>query len=326
MKRIFFFVFFIFGILSINAQNLEDYNARGDQALREEEYQAARGWYSMGLDSCDPYSIEKLVEIWIKQESMRESMLLPMQVCYDCMEKIVVDRNYNMMLLFSYFYKHGIATQQNDSLYSYWYNEWWQVVYRTTLDIAPERLNFPEDSSMIKAPRKSLLSNRFCSFLTYTYSPTMPFGLTAGIYFDKIGGYVSYRTDFKSTDAAYECNNTKVPVIKPEPDGPLYAFNRERWQSSMITGGFLFPIVKNRLFASIGGGYGKRDYYREIISDNTFSTGNNSEWCYNTEASYEGLTLEAGGMFVWRKLTVLGGVNSTKFKDLDVYIGLGLTF
>jgi hypothetical protein len=154
----------------------------------------------------------------------------------------------------------------------------------------------------------------------------MPFGFTAGIYFDKIGGYVSGRTNFQSVNATYECNNTKVPVIDIE--NPLYEFNREKWCSQMITGGLLFPVMKNRLLFSIGGGYGKRDYYREIISatSQNFSTGNNSEWCYNTEASYKGLTLEAGGMFVWKKLTALGGVNSTRFKDLDVYIGLGLSF
>ena len=254
---------------------------------------------------------------------MREGMLFPMRMCYDCMKNIVEERDPDMMRLYSDFYKYGIATQQNDSLYAYWFNEWWQV-FRTTLAIAPERLTFSEDSSVIKVPRKSLLSNRFYSFLAYTYTPTMPYGFTAGIYFDKIGGYVSYRTDFKSTDAAYECNNTKVPVIGIE--NPLYEFNRERWHSRMMTVGLMLPVIKNQFFISIGGGYGKRNYYREIISNEPFSTGNSSEWCYNTEASYEGLTLETGGMFIWKKLIVLSGVNSTQFKDLDVYIGLGLTF
>jgi hypothetical protein len=82
------------------------------------------------------------------------------------------------------------------------------------------------------------------------------------------------------------------------------------------------------LFVTAGGGYGRRAYYREIRSqdEKPFSTNNTNEWCHNTEASYEGLTLETGGMFVWKKLMVLGGVNSTRFKDLDVYIGLGLNF
>ena len=325
MKRICFFVFFMGTVLNIGAQSSTYYNYQGDQAVQEKDYQKARSWYSEGLDSCDRYSIQKLVEIWRIREDMHESMRLPMQKCYNCMKTIVEAKEPNMMRLYSDFYKFGIGIPKDSVLYNYWYMEWWNS-FKTTLDIAPEDLNLPVDSSVIKMPRKSLLSNRFYSFLTYTYSPTMPFGLTSGIYFDRIGGYVSLRTDFKSMNAAYECNNSIVPAIGIE--NPPCEFNRERWCSQMITGGILYPIVKNRWFVSVGGGYGKRDYYREIITttNQNFSTGNKSEWCFNTEASYEGLTLEAGGMFVWKKLTVTGGVNSTQFKDLDVYIGLGLTF
>jgi len=325
MKQILFSVILINSFLSIYAQSPADYNYQGDQALKKNDYQTARSWYSEGLDSCDRYSIQKLVQIWVNQEDMRESMQLPMLKCYNCMTKIVEDREPEMMRLYSNFYKYGIGTQKNDSLYYYWYNEWWNV-YRTTLDIATEKLSSPEDSTAIKTPRKSLLSNRFYSFLTYTYSPTMPLGFTAGIYFDKIGGYVSGRTDFKPVHAAYKCDNTKVPNIGIE--NPPYEFNRERWYSRMITGGIMYPVIKNRLFVSAGGGFGKRDYYREIVSksNKVFSTGNKSEWCYNTDASYKGLMLEAGGMFFWKKLAVVGGVNSTRFKDLDIYLGLGLTF
>jgi hypothetical protein len=310
-------------ILSIYSQSSTYYNFQGDQALAKKDYQMARSWYSNNLDSCDRYSIRKLVEIWISQSDMRKSMQRPMLQCFNCMKTIVENRDPDMMRLFSDFYKYGIGTSKDSVLQNYWYNEWWNM-FKSTLDIAPEKLNPSEDSALAKTSRKSLLSNRFCSFLTYTYSPTMPYGFTAGIYFDKIGGYVSGRTDFKSMNAAYECNNTKVPTIDIE--SPPYQFNREKWRSQMITGGLMYPVIKNRLFISAGGGFGKRDYYREIISDQYFSTHNKSEWCYNTEASYQGLTLEAGGMYIWKKLTVLGGINSTRFKDLDVYIGLGLTF
>jgi len=325
MKRILFSVIIINGFLNVYAQSSTDYNFQGDQALLKKDYQTARSWYSEGLDSCDRYSIQKLVEIWINQPSMRMSMQLPMRKSFDCMKSIVGTREPEMMRLFSDFYKYGIGTPKDSVLYNYWYNEWWNV-FKTTLDITPAKLNPPEDSTTEKVPERTIHLRRFYPFLTYTYSPTMPFGLTGGVYFDKIGGYVSYRTDFKSINAAYECNNTSVPAI--DIGNPPYAFNREKWCSRMITGGLLYPLIKNRLFISVGGGYGKRNYYREIVSanDQNFSTGNKSEWCRNTEASYEGLTLEAGGMFIWKKLVVLGGVNSTRVKDLDVYIGLGLTF
>jgi len=323
MKRIFFFVFFIIGISSVYAQS-SYYNYQGDQALQKRDYQMALSWFCEGLDSCDRYSIQKLYEIWINQDFMRESMNAPMRICFECVDLMVKAGETEKMLLLSDFYKYGVGTPQDSVLSDYWKNEYDALDKPDTI---PEKPNPREDSSVIvKVPRKSLLSNRFCSFLTYTWSPTMPFGFTAGIYFDKLGGYVSGRTDFRSIHAAYECNNTRVPAIDIE--NPPYEFNRERWRSQMITGGVLCPIVKNRWFLSVGGGYGKREYYREIRSTTSqkFSTGNTSEWCFNTDASYQGLTLEIGSMFVWKKLAVTGGVNSTRFKDLDVSIGLGLTF
>ena len=317
-------MFFMGCILSINAQSSVYYNFQGDQALQEKDYQAARTWFSEGLDSCDRYSIRKLVEIWLNQPSMRKSMQLPMQLCYDCMKTIVEEREPDMMRLYSDFYKFGIGTPQDSALSKYWYGEWVNSM-RVMIDDVPENVYSRTDSSANMSSRKSLLSNHFCSFLTYTWSLTMPYGFTAGIYFDRVGVYVSCRADFQSINPAYECDNTKVPVIGIED--PPYEFSRERWHSQMITGGILYPFVKNRLFFSVGGGYGKREYYREIkTTAGQFSTGNKSEWCYNPEASYEGLTLEVGGMFVWKKLTLLSGVNSTRLKDSDVYIGLGISF
>jgi hypothetical protein len=326
MKRIAILIIFVNSFLSIYAQSTTDYNYQGDQALMRKNYQAARSWYSEGLDSCDQYSIRKLVEIWINQPSIRGSMQLPMRKSFNCMQTIVENKDPDMMRLFSEFYKYGIGTPKDSVLQNHWYMEWWNR-YKTTLDIVPENSEQSVDSSVTvkKIHRKSLLSNKFYSFLTYTYSPTMPFGFTVGAY-DKFGGYVSARTDFKQVRAPFECDNTHVSAIGIE--NPVYVFNREQWHSQMITGGLLYSVLKKRLLVSIGGGYGERNYYREIVSQTNqpFSTGNKSEWCYNTQASYKGLTLEAGGMFVWKKLVVIGGVNSTQFKDLDVYFGLGVTF
>lgn len=323
MKRILFFVFFINSILSTHAQSSTYYNYQGDQALQNNDYEGARSWFSEGLDSCDRYSIKKLAEIWIDHQDMRESMKLPMLKCKECMEIIVESRDPDIMYLNSQFYRHGIGTPPDTILANYWYREYAKSL-KTIIDSAPENVYSVTDSSTHQTPKKS---NRFYSFLAYTYSPTMPFGFTAGIYFDKIGVYVSYRTDSQSIDAEYDCNNTKVPVIAVE-DPPYEFFNPGRWHSRMITGGILYPLVKNRIFLSLGGGYGERYYYREIqsLTDQNFSIGGKYAWCLNTEASYKGFTFEGGGMFVWKRLIVLGGVNSTRFLDLDIYLGLGLNF
>jgi hypothetical protein len=324
MRKTFFFIVFVNSFFYLCAQSSTLYNIQGDQALIKKDYQTACIWYNEGLDSCDQYSIMKLVDVWKDQQSMRESMQRSMRKCFSCMETIVEFGDPDMIRLYSEFYKFGIGTPIDTTLSNYWNEEWKKSVI-TMVGGMPEIINTSSDSTIIKTHKKSLLSNLFYSFVTYTYSPTMPFGFTAGIY-DKFGGYVSFRTDFNPVDAAFECNNTKVPTIDIE--NPLYEFNRERWYSRMITGGVMYSIYKKRLFVSVGGGYGKRDYYREIVSttNQNFSTRSRNAWCYNTEASYEGWTIEAGGMFEWKKLAVTGGVNSTKFKDLDIYIGLGITF
>jgi len=302
----------------MHSQSYIDYNRSGDEALSKEEYDIALNYYNSGLNSqCNIQSVQKIVDIWQRQPDMRESMQLEMLKCFNCLKKLADnDRDSQAMLLLGGFYRDGIGIEKNPDLANYWHKE-----YVKEMDLnLDDNQNTNNNLSENKTPRK----NRFHSFITYTYSPTMPFGLTAGIYFDKIGGYVSGRTNSKSFNAIYECNNTHIPEI--EVLNPPYEFNREHWHSQMITGGLLLPILKNRLFVSAGGGYGKRNYYREIITEESFSTGNKSEWCLNTEACYEGLTLEAGGMFIWKKIAVVGGVNSTKFKDFDVYFGLGLTF
>lgn len=321
MKRIFFLVTFISNFFSIYAQSYLEYNIQGDQALQKKDYQKARSWFSQGLEKCDQYSIRRLSEIWKEQPIMREGMLFPMRRSFNCLKALTEKGNQESMLLFSEFYKYGIGMDPDSTLADYWRKEY-MISMGFSINNVSDSIRLQVDLPP-QTQRKSLLLNRFCSFLTYTYSPTMPLGFTLGFY-DKLGFYLSYRTDAGKVNAAFESNNTRVPNI--EIESPLYWFEGEKWHSQMVTGALLYPMIKNKLFFSLGGGYGKRNYYREIRTDEVFSTGSKNEWSYNTEASYKGWVVEVGGLFIWKKLLVLGGVNSTKFKDLDVYVGLGLSF
>jgi hypothetical protein len=94
----------------------------------------------------------------------------------------------------------------------------------------------------------------------------------------------------------------------------------------MLTGGLYYPLINKKLYLSLGGGYGKRNYYREMITDQSFPSGSQSEWCHNTEASYKGVVVEVGGLYKWNRLILTGGVNSTAFKDLDMYLSVGISF
>jgi hypothetical protein len=177
------------------------------------------------------------------------------------------------------------------------------------------------------APRKSILSNRFYSFLAYTYSPFEPVGATLG-FFDKFGFYLSYRTNLDNGDYVYTCNNRKVPDIGVE--NPPYEFARERWKNEMMMGGIFIPVYDKKLFLSVGGGLAERIYFREIVyrseSNQPFKNGEMNAWCYNEEATYKGWTAEIGGMWKWKRLIIFGGINSTKFRDLDGFLSVGFSF
>jgi hypothetical protein len=232
MKQICFCVFFVVGILSVIAQSSTQYNIQGDQAFKSKDYQVARSFYSEGLDECNIYSIQRLADIWKTQPFLQGSMNLSMVISFNCLSKLSEADIPEAMLLLKDFYNEGIGTEKDSIRANYWLQK-----YGIAIGLTDVNQDINNNSSNNDTPKRSILSNHFSSFISYTYSPTMPFGGTAGIYFDKIGGYVSYRSDFKSVNAVYECNNTKVPAI--DINNPPYEFGRESWNSRMITGGFL---------------------------------------------------------------------------------------
>jgi hypothetical protein len=329
MKCFIFLFAFVAIFLNVKAQN---YNVQGDLALEKKDYQTARTWYSEGLVSCNWNSIQGLTNIWNKQPEMRASMRLSMWNCYNCLAVLAEKRNKEAMLLISDYLRRGIGVAIDTVKAEYWLKEYGKSLGLTVetphIDtvvriIEPPAVNRGTTSKM---PRKSLLSNRFHSFLAYAYSRFEPAGITLGFY-DKFGFYLSYRTDLNKKDYVYTCNNMNVPEIGIE--NPPYEFAREKWTCNTISGGVFIPVYDNKIFVSLGGGYASRQYFREIVSlsDKVFEkNGETNAWCYNTEASYKGWNVELGGMMKWKKLIILGGVNSTKFRDLDGFLGIGYLF
>jgi hypothetical protein len=325
----YFIFFFIFSITFLNVK-AQSYNVQGDLALEEKDYQNARIWYSEGLANCNMYSIQKLTDIWKEQPQMRASMRLSMRKSYNCLVTLAEQHDQDAMLLISDYYKLGIGTEIDSVRAEHWLKEYGKSL-GLSVETPPIDTVRIVDSSDInpeiipQIPRKSILSNRFYSFLAYTYSLFEPIGATLGFY-DKFGFYLSYRTNLNNVNYDYTCNNTNVPDIGIE--NPPYEFARERWKCDMAIGGIFIPVYKRKLFLSVGGGYAERNYFREIVSlsDQSFKNGEKSAWCRNTEASYEGWAAEIGGMWKWKRLIILGGVNSTKFRDLDGFLSVGYSF
>ncbi|MDR1762349.1 MAG: hypothetical protein LBR64_00115 [Dysgonamonadaceae bacterium] len=319
MKQIFLTFTFIIAGLSLFGQG--DYNSKGDMAFQRGDFDEARSWYGEGLNNCDPYSIRQLTEIWKQREELRKFMVFSMGRCFRCLKTMAENRESNdAMFLLSDYYKMGIGVSP-DSIQS----EYWLKEYVKMLGITQEETTIRDSiyiSPEVKPAKKSLLWQNFYSYAGYVYSPTMPIGFTAGV-FNRYGFYVSLKIDAHDGDYTYPCNNTLVPAIPIED--PKYEFARKKWNSAMYTGGFVYQLKRN-IFLTAGGGYAKREYLREISAEAPLPTGRKSEWCFNVDASYKGLTLEAGGMYEWKKLLLLAGVNTVRFKDLDAYLGLAYTF
>lgn len=309
----------------------QDYNAQGDFALERKDYQSARTWYSEGLVSCDRYSIRRLTDIWKEQPEIRASMRLSMWKCYSCLASLAEQQDQEAMFLISDYFKMGIGIASDSVKAEYWLKEYVKSL-GISVDLPAFDTLYITDSQAInqavtaKMPGKSLLSNRFYSFLAYTYSRFEPMGGTLGFY-DKFGFYLSYRTGLNKGDYVYTGNNAKVPEIGIE--NPPYRFAREKWKCDMATGGVFIPVLDRKIFVSLGGGYTRRQYFREIVSlsGEVFEkNGETSAWCYNTEASYKGWNVEIGLLLKWKRLVFFGGINSTKFRDSDGFLSAGYSF
>ncbi|MDR2691296.1 MAG: hypothetical protein LBB73_03225 [Dysgonamonadaceae bacterium] len=317
------FIFFIMASLNVTAQN---YNAQGDLALEEKDYQSARVWYSEGLVNCDRYSIRKLTDIWKEQPEMRTSMRLSMWKCYNCLTPLAEQQDREAMLLLSDYFKMGIGIEGDSIRAEYWLKEYVKSLGLPVNLPPPDTLKTDEAPVTAETKEKSLLSNRFYSFAAYTYSRFEPVGGTIGFY-NKFGFYLSYRADLNKGKYVYTCNNAAVPEIGLE--NPPYRFASEKWKCRTVAGGVFIPILNRKMFVSLGGGYVSRQYFREIVSlsDEVFAkNGETSAWCYNTEASYKGWNVELGIMLKWKRLIFFGGINSTEFRDSDGFLSIGYSF
>jgi hypothetical protein len=331
MKYFIFLFAFVLIFPNVKAQN---YNVQGDLALEKKDYQTARTWYSEGLASCDRYSIQKLTYIWKEQPQLRAIMRLSMRKCYNCLIPLAEHQDQDAMLLISDYFKMGIGTGIDSVKAEYWLKKYGKSLglsvdapvidtVRITDVLAGQFTPLPVPGK----PKKSILSNRFHSFLAYTSSRFEPLGGTIGFY-DKFGFYLSYKTNLADKrDYDYNCDNTKVQEIGTE--NPPYQFTREKWMCEMTTGGVFIPVYDRKVYLLVGGGYAERRYFREIksLSGKAFEkNGKTSAWCYNREATYKGWTAELGGMWKWKKLIILGGLSSTKLRDLDGSLSIGYSF
>lgn len=310
-----FYLTLLFITLSCHliGQTQSDYNRQGDEAMKRQNYRDARMWYEEGLPHCDIYSISKLTEIWISQETRRGSMHSAMIRCLSCLNNKAAANDTTAIRLLITYYSEGIGTQANNEQALYWQNR-------------IEKLHTPEVDTPITQKQETKRRPPMRFFAGYSYSMEAPFGLTIGGVWDKYGWYGRFKTNLSFEEFTYQCTNEGV--IQNTFPNQSYRLNKniDKEINTLVgTAGFLFKITSS-IYTSVGVGYGQRSLiYPFVLTD--YQTGKEEEvWCKNIDASTKGMAAEVDLWIRFNSFFISAGCHSINFEYIDLNAGIGFIF
>ena len=174
-----------------------------------------------------------------------------------------------------------------------------QVAYKLDL-----KLILPEDQK-----RKTLIMAEGGFHPSHT-----SFGVMAGIV-AKHGAYVRFQSDFGSTSADLECDDTGT-LTSGGTGTPYYIEGSSSKSRLSITGGYLYRFAKP-LYGYIGGGYGQRTLAWETVE---------GEWVKNIDHSASGIAAEIGLIGKFKGCALSLGVHTINFKYMELSAGVGFFF
>lgn len=147
-----------------------------------------------------------------------------------------------------------------------------------------------------------------------SYHPSqMSYGVMAG-FVKRRGGYIKVKHSLSgSVKKSFECNDEGV--LSQQDVTPWYngKIAKNRWA---LTGGFLQQIGKP-LYAYAGIGYGVRRLNWQTVEGG---------WARNTDRSHQGMEIEIGGLFLYKRLAVSLGTQTNSFQYLEGNLGVGILF
>ena len=313
------------------AQRQTEYNRKGDEAMRQMDYQIAKMWYEEGVLSCDRYSINQLTSIWMADENMHVSMGPVMGKCLNCLTEAATERKDSLaMQKLIVYYTEGVGTTPNESSAIYWKEQLEQL-----------RNPFHLTVGGIISPR-----DRMKFFIGYHASLMAPFGLQAGAMNETWGFYIRFRTNMLfHSDYQEICENggeNKMGVIKRFEDDKIYydflkkdGTPAERGgkvagkASTLIgTGGVMYRAFPD-VYLSVGAGYARHDvFYRygvvEPLRSEEYTT---IGWAKNRDISLSGvaLDLDATVRFAGQFYGTVG-CTLLHFEKVTPSIGIGFIF
>lgn len=180
---------------------------------------------------------------------------------------------------------------------------------RDQLSYSSENLLLVPDSWPSRKTPVYVPSRRF-TILAECAVPDLAYGIRAGIIGRRFGGYASFRSNFVSGDAMYECTSDgRLPS-----GSMMWAGGEERAGNMTATAGLLGGIT-GWMTAYVGAGYGWRYLQWRDIDGN---------WAEVSDYSHRGLAVETGLIFSYRKLALSVGISSISFKTAALTCGIGI--
>lgn len=314
MKRLWILILFVAVLPGyIMAQQQTEYNRKGDDAMKRQDYRNATMWYEEGVLQCDSYSIDQLTTIWKNNKKMRSSMRVLMSKCFDCLrDKATIENDTTAISQLILYYTDGIGTLADQERARNWSNR------LEELRRPVEQITYIPQK--VKKPREPM---KF--FVGYTFSIEAPYGLTVGGVGGRLGWYARFRTNMSFDNYTDECRGTDELIS--DPGNSSYKFtNKEQVNCFTATAGLVVKCTP-RLYTSVGLGYGKRELLCEF---NTWDKNNlntkNTYWAKNLDHSYEGVVADLDFMVKFGSVFVSAGCNTLNFKYVDLNAGVGLFF
>lgn len=321
MKKLWMLIIYVVFPFSMVAQQQVDYNKKGDDAMKRQDYSDAKMWYEEGVSSCDPYSIQQLTAIWLHNERMRPSMRSLMNKCLNCLNVMATESDTTAVNQLVSYYTKGIGTPKSEELATYWAER--LAVMREPV----ESLYAEPSESQTKTPRK-----RMELFVGYSYSIESPYGITVGGMTDKLGWYARFKTNMSFTGFSYECNKESEIIDFPNAKTESYRLDKgkERLKNSFVATAGLVVKCTPWLYTSVGIGYGERVLLYPFTTYDLIETSNPDKqrevWCKNIDTSYTGVAADLDVMVKVGSFFVSAGCNTVNFKCIDLNAGVGVFF
>lgn len=310
MKKLWIFILFVTVLPGyMMAQQLTEYNRKGDEAMKRQDYRKATMWYEEGVLQCDSYSIDQLTVIWKNNKKMRSSMRNLMSKCFDCLrDKATIENDTTAMSQLVQYYTVGIGTQANEERARSW-NE--------RLEAFRRPMESPQKEKKPSVPMQF--------FIGYAFSIEAPYGLTVGGVGERLGWYARFRTNMSFDNYTYECKGSDEFINPPENNAVNFT-NKKKVNCFTASAGLVVKCTP-WLYTSVGLGYGKRELLCEFNAhDKNDINISNTYWAKNIDHSYEGVIADLDFMVKFGSIFVSAGCNTLNFKYVDLNAGVGVFF